>query len=110
MFAKLSYTAAVTRKLRIEDRNGDTHEGPTVVEFAITSFATSAEVQMDEAVDQAGTAVDRMELAPVLLGPEGAFNNVVPIISGIDTMTAAWEPLLNKVKLYTEIVDRISEV
>jgi hypothetical protein len=109
MFAKLSYTAAVTRKLRIEDRNGDTHEVPTIVEFTIASFATSAEVQMDEAVDQAATAVDRMELAPVL-GAEEAVNNVVPIISGIDTMTAAWEPLLNKIKLYTEIVDRISEV
>lgn len=84
------------------------HEVQTVVEFTITSFATSDEaagVRMDEAVDQGKAAVDHMKPAP--FNTEG---EVINAISDINTITEAWDPLLERIKLCTKIVDAISEV
>jgi hypothetical protein len=85
----------------------------TVVKFTITSFATSADAakaQMDEAVDQGRTTLHNMKPLPLLPSADGAVAEVVSAIGSIDTISVAWTPLLEKIKLCTEIVDGISEV
>jgi hypothetical protein len=85
----------------------------TVVKFTITSFATSADAakaQMDEAVDQGRTALDNMKSLPLLPRADGAVAEVVSAIGRINTISAAWDPLLKRIEKWTVIVDKISEV
>ncbi|KAN0107633.1 hypothetical protein V8E52_009952, partial [Russula decolorans] len=106
-------TKAVTRNLRKDDVKGNMPDVQTVVEFTITSFATSAdaaEAQMDEAVDQGRTTLDNMKPVPLLLSADGAVADVVSATRSINTISAAWTPLLEKIERYTKIVDKISEV
>ena len=89
------------------------HEVQTVVELTITSFATSAEAsedQMDEAVCLGRTILDHIQPAPLLLSAVGAVPDVDSVTGGINTISAAWKPLLEKIELCTKIVDGISEV
>jgi hypothetical protein len=80
----------------------------TVLEFTITSFATSEEArkeQLDEAFG--GTNVlDTMSPAPSLPGVD----NVTSAMNAMNTISATWVPLLESIKLFTVIVDGISEV
>ena len=104
---------AVTRKLHIYDVKGNMHEVQTCVEFTITSFATSTEAveaQMDEAVGLGRTILNHIKPAPLLLSTVGAVPDVVSSTGGINTISAAWKPLLEKMELCTKIVDGISEV
>jgi hypothetical protein len=59
---------------------------------------------MDEAVGQAKPAYDQMVSSPSVLV------DAVGVADDLFEKTAAWEPLLEKIKLYTEIVDKITEV
>jgi hypothetical protein len=80
----------VTRNLRKVDKKGKSQELPTVIEFTISSFASldgATNAQMDEAVGQARDA-----------------------ISLVSNVLTTWEPLLEKVKLFTEIMDTFTEV
>ena len=90
------------------------HDVETVLEFTITSFGTADEAlggQLKEAVSGA-EVVDSMNPGPSRIIDAG--NVVDGIISTTnDTVipiVAAWDTLLVKVKLFTEIVDGISEV
>jgi hypothetical protein len=85
-----------------------------VIEFTTSSFATSDEAtraRMGEAVDQANTAYERIVSPPSVLGNavDGA-DDVPPTVNDVLTKAVAWEPLLEKIKLCTEIVDKITEV
>ncbi|KAN0102501.1 hypothetical protein V8E52_011886, partial [Russula decolorans] len=103
-------TKAVTRNLRKDDGKGNMQ---TVVKFTITSFATSADAakaQMDEAVDQGRTALDNMKSLPLLPRADGAVAEVVSAIGRINTISAAWDPLLKRIEKWTVIVDKISEI
>jgi uncharacterized protein YjcR len=65
------------------------------------------EDQLDEAVGKA-TVVDTMNPArSLLIGPRAVVDDVT---SATDAITAVWGPLLDKVKRFTEIVDKASEV
>ena len=88
-------------------------EVQTAVEFTITSLAMSAdaaEAQMDEAVDQGRTTLDNMQPVPLLHSADGSVADVVSAIGSINTISAAWTPLLEKIEVCTKIVDGISEV
>jgi hypothetical protein len=90
------------------------HDVQTVLEFTISCLGTSDEAlesQLNEAVDEA-KVVAIMNPAPSQIIDAGnavdsinstTNNTVIPIVT-------AWEPLLDKIKLFTEIVDGISEV
>ena len=90
------------------------HDVETILEFTITSFGTADEAlegQLKEAVSGA-EVVDSMNPGPSRIIDAG--NVVDGIISTTnDTVipiVVAWDPLLDKIKLFTEIVDGISEV
>jgi hypothetical protein len=106
-------TIAITRKLCNTDAKGNFREVRSVIEFTIASLATSTEVaeaQMDEAVDQGTKALEHMNHAPPTHGAEGAVTDTISVINDIGSIAVAWEPLLQKIKLFTKIVDEIAEV
>jgi hypothetical protein len=88
-------------------------EVQTVLEFTIAPFVTSDEGlkdQLNEVVGEA-TNVDNMNPVPPLATGEGAVVDRITAISDtINPVMAAWDPLLEKIKLFSEIVDGISEV
>ena len=66
---------------------------------------------MEEAVAEAKDAVVHMKLAPSSIKPmRGAVNTSVAVVANIKSLTTTWEPLLQKVKLFTEFVDGIARV
>jgi phage-related minor tail protein len=82
----------------------------TVLEFTISPFATSAEGLKDQLNKAVGEASD-MEPAPALIADAGVVvDGVNSITNAINPIAAAWDPLLEKIKLFTKIVDGISEV
>jgi hypothetical protein len=85
----------------------------TVLEFTIAPLATSDEGLKDllnEGVGEA-TDVDSMNpVPPLAIGAGDMVDRVTAITSAINPVMAAWDPLLIKIKLFTEIVDGISEV
>jgi phage-related minor tail protein len=68
-------------------------------------------VNMKEAVTQSKGAVENMKLAPLLLGPiQGAVDTSATVISDVKSMSSTWGPFLQKIKMFTELVDGITEV
>jgi hypothetical protein len=72
----------------------------TVLEFVIASFVMSNEALEDQLND-----VDNMNPAPAL-----AVVDAVNLINSNDPIMAAWDSLLDKIQLFTTIVDGISKV
>jgi hypothetical protein len=75
--------------------------------FTISSFATSVEattVRMDESVSQAKAAFEQIVSLP------SALVGAVGMVDDVAAKAAAWEPLIEKIKLCTEIVDKVAEV
>jgi hypothetical protein len=109
-------TIAITRNVRKNDKKGRSQELPTVIEFTISSFVSSDEAtnaQMDKAVGQAKEAYKHIgpsSLAAVTESAGDAGGVVVDAIPSVNDVLAAWEPLLEKVKLFTEIMDKFAEV
>ena len=89
------------------------HEVQAVLQLAISSFATSdnaQEDQLNEAVSQV-KGVDNMNLAPSPLIDAGDLvDGAASYANTLISVTAAWGPLLDKVKRFTELVDKASEV
>ena len=90
------------------------HDVETILKFTITSLGMSDEAlegQLKEAVSGA-EVVDSMNLGPSRIIDAG--NVVDGIISTTNntviSIVAALDPLLDNIKLFTEIVDGISEV
>jgi hypothetical protein len=68
-------------------------------------------MQMDEAVAQGNAATDRINLIPLSLEHTGGV--VADSIAAVDTtkpIAVTWGPFLQKVELFTGIVDEIAEV
>jgi hypothetical protein len=66
---------------------------------------------MNEAVDQANVAYEQMVSSPsALVDAVGVADDITPTVDDVLTKAVAWEPLLERIKLYTEIVDKITEV
>jgi hypothetical protein len=69
-------------------------------------------MQVDEAVAQGKDALAQMTSTSRALVPlmHNAFEVSTTIMTNIPLITSNWAPLLEKIKLFTEIVDKISEV
>jgi hypothetical protein len=66
---------------------------------------------MEEAVAQGKDALVHMKLAPSSFEPiQGAVDTSVAVVANIKSLTTTWGPLLQKVKLFTELVDGIAHV
>ena len=98
----------VIRRLCSDNAKGS----QATIEFtvvAISARSNEAVVrQMDADVEQERVAREQMNTAPRLLRPAAsALNNVGDTIS---TQAVAWGGLLQKLKLFTKAMDKISEV
>jgi hypothetical protein len=85
----------------------------TVLEFIVAFFTTSdqaVEGHLHEAVSEA-KVVDNINPAPSrIIDAVNVVDGINSTTSTVNSITAAWVPLLDKIKLFTEIVDGISEV
>jgi hypothetical protein len=69
-------------------------------------------MEMDDGVTRATAAFEQMKVAPSIL----EYIEDAPAVTSTTTMenatsiAATWDPLLQRIKLFTEIVDGISEV
>jgi hypothetical protein len=86
------------------------------MEFTISSFASSDEAtiaQLDEVVGQAKEAYKHIGPSPSVEASASTRDVVGVAVDAIPSVTnvlTTWEPLLEKVKLFTEIMDKITEV
>jgi hypothetical protein len=107
---------AVTRKLKKTDKKR-TLDLDSVVEFTITAAsATSAtpvtaEAHMTEEVNNAEEAEQQMHIASsVLSRSEGALGDLTSITGNIISVVELWQPLLNNVQLFMNVMDKVAEV
>lgn len=68
-------------------------------------------LNMEEAVAQGKDALIHMMVAPSSLKPiQGTGNTSVAIVTNINSLSNTWGLLLQKVKLFSELVDGIAHV
>jgi hypothetical protein len=101
----------ITRELYKHDDQGNQIKTQIIIEFtivAISEASDTAGLNIKEAVSQGKGAIDRMKLAPL---------SVVQIERAVDTSATVigntknnCGPLLQKIKLFTELVDGIAKV
>src|SRR5277367_1962741 len=86
----------------------------TIVEFSTTveiQPSNASHMEMDDGVTRATSAFEQMRIAPSTLERiRGAVGASTTIVDNTTSMAATWDPLLQRIKLFTEIVDGISEV
>jgi hypothetical protein len=90
------------------------HESQATIEFTVVSSAASTDAtenQMDESVMQGNIAVEQIHPAsPPLELLVGAVDHVNMTIDSTTSETDVWKPLLEKIELFTKIVDQIAQV
>jgi hypothetical protein len=78
---------------------------------AISKASDAAGWNMEEAVAQGKDAINRMKQIPSASEQiQGAVDISATVINDTQSVSDNWGPLLQKIKLFTELVDAISEV
>jgi hypothetical protein len=88
-------------------------EVQAVLEFTIAPFAMYDEGLKDQLNKVVGKAIDVDNMNPVpprAIGTGVVVDRITAIADTINPVMAAWDTLLEKIKLFAEIVDEISEV
>ena len=113
-FANNLFFLAITRELCIYDAHGNRRQTGIIIEFTITTTSTAFDatgLNMEEAVTQGKEALVRMNLAPSSLEPiQDAVDTSVAVVANIKSLSTTWSPLLDKVKLLSELFDGIAQV
>jgi hypothetical protein len=72
---------------------------------------TAADNQMAEGVERAMHALVQMDNAPLALSRgEGAVSNPNTVVNEVTSQVGSWQPLLEKLQLFKDVVDKIAEV
>jgi hypothetical protein len=104
---------AVTRKLKKTDKKR-TLDLDSVVEFTITAASATpvtVEAHMMEEVKNAEEAEQQMHTtSSVLSHGEGALGDLPSITGNIISVVELWQPLLNNVQLFMNVMDKVAEV
>jgi hypothetical protein len=106
---------AITRDLLKNDARGNQTRTQTIVEFTIMAIPTEAPdaagLNMEQAVAQGRAAFDHMKSVQSSVDPiQEAINTSATVINNIKSVSDTWGPLLQKIKLFSELVDAIVEV
>lgn len=113
------HISAVSGKLRKYESSGASRESQTSIKFNLESMAKSAEVgelEMDDALMEGKKAMKGFVPMPRAVGMvQGAvdtYQSTTYVASSFPIMPvlSAWEPFLEKVELFTNMVDGIAEV
>jgi hypothetical protein len=114
LFSKISTPLAITRELYEHDAQGNQNKTQIIIEFTIVAISKASDatgLDMKEAVAQGKAAIDQMKRAPLPVGQiQGAVDSSPTVIGNIKSMSNTWGPLLQKIKLFTELVDGIAKV
>ena len=106
--------SAVTRELSKFDALGNPCKTQTIIEFTITAVPKASDagvLNMEEAITQQKDVLDSMIPAPSSVKPiQEAVNTSATVLNNIRSVSAIWGPLLQKIKLFSELVDSIAEV
>jgi hypothetical protein len=107
-------SSAITRTLSKLAADENLSQTQPIIEFSITvesQPSNTSYVEMSDGVRRATTAFEQMTVAPSTLERiEDAVGTSTTIVGNMKSITATWDPLIQRIKLFTEIVDRISEV
>jgi hypothetical protein len=111
-FANKNLLLVITRELWNDRKQRKTQ---TIIEFTIVAISKPsdpAELNMEEAVAQGKDAFNRMKPAPTSsFEPiQGAIDASVTVINDTKSLSNTWGPLLQKIELFTKLVDAIAEV
>jgi len=104
---------AISRYLFKYDDHGNQTRTQTIVEFTISKASKAAAgLNMKQAVVQGKDALDHMKSAPssVVEPIQGATDASTTVTNNIKSVSDTWGPLLQKIKLFSELVDKIAEV
>jgi hypothetical protein len=99
--------SVVTRELCKFNVHGNPCKTQTIIELTIAAVPKASDagvLNMEEAITQQKNVLDSVMPAP---------SSVKPIQGAVDTsatVSATWGPLLQKIKLFSELVDSIAEV
>ena len=66
---------------------------------------------MEEAITQGMGALDRMKLKPSLVEPiQGIVDTTTTVVDNVKSLSDTWDPLLQKIEIFSKLVDSIAEV
>jgi len=106
----------ITRELCKDDANGKQCKTQTIIEFTIVAISKASDaagsLNMDEAVTRGKEALNLMK------PPSSSFESIQGVTDAtatnvkdnIQSVSNNWDPFLEKVKLFTQLVDTIAEV
>jgi hypothetical protein len=103
--------SVITRELHKIDAHGKQRKTQTTIEFtivAISKASDAAGLNMEEAIVRGKEALDSIEPAASSFEPIPWITNA--LVNDIKSVSNTWDPLLQKVKLFTELVDEVAEV
>ena len=114
IFANKHLLSAITRQLSNDEVHGNQHQTQMVLEFTIAMVSRASDavtLNMEEAVKQGKVALDGMKQDPSAVNAiQGAVDNSAIVINTINSVSGFWHPLVEKLKLFSELVDSIAEV
>lgn len=108
--------SVVTRELRKHDRHVNQRKTQIVIQFTIVavseaSDADAHELNAGDALVQAKDELGDMKSAPSRFEPIlGVVNTSATVINNTKSVSDIWGPLLDKLELFTKLVDKITEV
>jgi hypothetical protein len=108
--------SVVTRELCKHDRHGNQQKTQIVIQFTIVAVSETSDADADElnagdALAQAKDELSDVKSIPSRLEPiPGVVDTSATVINDTKSVSDIWGPLLDKLKLFTELVDKIAEV
>ena len=114
LLAEAASRGTIVRELIKYDAHGNQHKIQSIVEFTIVTISQgtdTAGLNMGEAFAQGRDAVYDMKPIPLSSQRIQAAVDISAVTNNnIKSMSDVWDPLLQKIKLFSELVDAIAEV
>ena len=77
----------------------------------MSKVSDTEQLNIEEAVAQGDDALVHMNQAPSLLEPiQGVVSTSAAAVANIESLTSTWDSLLQKVELFTKLMDKIAQV
>jgi hypothetical protein len=114
LLAEGASCGTVVRELSKHDTHGNQRKTRSIVEFTIVTISKTTDaagLNIDEAFTQGGDAFHSMTLIPSSSQRIQAVVDLSTVTnSNIKSVSDVWDPLLQKIKIFSRLVDTIAEV
>jgi hypothetical protein len=105
---------AIPRRLSKRDKHGTLREVKSAIELSaklITTPTDAIELQMIDASEQANDALAQMKTSSSPVNHiVGAVDGITSVMDNVIPIAKTWDVLLQKIDLFTKIIDGIAEV